>query len=741
VTVSQKAALSLLISVVVFTGFTVLAYTGLFDLVEAKFYNPSIISSLTKELDKNSYSVETFLTELQSRFSATLDEAAVKRSFLSEQADEDIRERSGLYGRLAESQGGFQWVRFIDAGGMRLHYSTWEPDILRQGDNSVTYRNYTSSTDVIPYEEISSADKEQPRIIADQKSERLLFSFPFYDSYNVFRGTALFSLSIRAVSERLIGEGRIKASENLTVVSSPGGIVIGMPAQAGRALVPEISSIWTEGILTLTKLVSAGPAGVPDMSLALITVKTAQGLYLGHLINESVFSFPQVMKIILLASFFLTVYLVIFLLFNLRQDSFTIVQNRLKQLQISIIGQYYDRKSDMDWGRWTRELEQRRDEIRGELKKGIRAGKDGANDIDQLIDKSWDELLGVIGGRRANVIDEEKLQTILSRVLAAPAVQVPAAPQTTAPRGSVSGSPVPTGEVEEIEALDAEEVPEAEAVEEIAEAEAADVEEVEEIPEAEAVEEIPEAEAADVEEVEEIPEAEAVEEIAEAEAADVEEVEEIPEAGAVEEIAEAEAAKGKAAKPENPAGGQKPTNVKLVFGDDDIPYVVESSGLELVGEDIDQAMKNFGADDNEPADLEDLEELDDVESGIAGESGDLEDRHENDSPGKEPELDLAAYASHIEFSVNTEIEEEEVSLAEDLEVVSPFTSMLSDLEKNKESPVAEEPETNEPAAAEETLVETAEDTEEDGGTAESLEELPEIPAEDIHQENKKKTKS
>jgi hypothetical protein len=127
-------------------------------LVEAKFYNPSISAGLTKELENDSLSVEAFLTEAQNRFSATLEDEAVKRSFLPNQAAEDIHERSSLYGRLIESQGGLQWVRFIDAGGARIHYSTWQADVLRQDDASLSYRNYTAGTDFIPYEEVAAAD-------------------------------------------------------------------------------------------------------------------------------------------------------------------------------------------------------------------------------------------------------------------------------------------------------------------------------------------------------------------------------------------------------------------------------------------------------------------------------------------------------------------------------------------------------------------------------------------------------
>jgi hypothetical protein len=507
-------------------------------------------------------------------------------------------------------------VRFIDAGGARIHYSTWQPDVLRQDDASISYRGYTAATDFIPYDEVAAADRGRPRGIPDQTGERLLFSFPFYDSYDVFRGTALFSLSARAVSERLIGEGRIKAGEALTVVSTPGGLLMGMPAQEGRAVIAEVSTIWLEGIFSLTRLFSTESNTV----LALISARTAQGLLLGRLVNEAVFAFPPAMQAILLASFFLTVYLVIFLCFNVRQDSVAVVQNRLKRLQVSLIEQYYEGKNDLDWSRWTRELEQRRDEMRLELKKGLKIDAAGEGDIDRLIDKSWDELLAFMGGRTGALMNEEKLHAVLSRMLTAPRAAAPVPPAV------VTTADVEDAEVEDIDGI----------------------EELEELGEADEIT--------------------LVEELAPADEVEAE---------LVEEVNDAEPVKKPAAKADGE--GQKPTNVKLVFGEDDIPYVVESSGIELEGEDIDKLIKDMATDADEGEELEELEELE--------EEPDSADEGDSSEVQGDAGFNLAAYASEIEFSAApAETNEEEASLVEDLEVVSPFADMLSDLAAEEETP-------------------------------------------------------
>ncbi|MDR1108160.1 MAG: hypothetical protein LBL19_03905 [Spirochaetaceae bacterium] len=418
-TVSQKASLSLLISVILSAGFTILAYAGLFDLVETRFYNPSVSRALSKETAGDAEIVRNFVTELQGRFFGTLENEAVRRSFLAEQPPEDIFERSRLYGVLLESVQGLQSVRFVDSGGTRIHYSTNPQDIRQQDPQSITYRNYPDIPGFIPYDQVKIPGRGLPKLTVDEEGDRLIFSFPFYDAYAAHRGTALFSLSVRAIEERLIRLGRIKPGEDVSLVAAPSGMVVGLPPGGKNVLLPLVAALWNEGASNLATLNSPNSG----TALALFSEKTAQGFFLGRLVDEAVFVFPPGMKIILLASFFITAYLSVFLLFNLKQDPLTVVQNRLKQLQINLIEEYYDAKGDIDWGRWKRELEQRREEIRGELKRGIKLAPGKlSEDIDFLIDKSWDELLAVLGGRsetKMALIDEVKLQNMISRVILA----------------------------------------------------------------------------------------------------------------------------------------------------------------------------------------------------------------------------------------------------------------------------------------------------------------------------------
>ena len=745
-TVSQKVSVSLLISVILFAAFSVIAFTGLFDLIEARFYNPSITRQALREITADANLVDTYIKEVQDRFSDLLKEPAVRRSFLPNQSAEDIFERSKATGLLLEGINGLQWIRFIDSGGKRIHYSTLKEDILRQDETSLSYKNYGDTAQDPPFDLINIPDKSPPRLIGDANQERLLFCFPFYDSFSVYRGTAVFSLSIRSITERMVREGRLRIGEEVTLIPDPLGFVTGLPRSGRTPLITTIGTNWKDGNLGPVPLSSDN-----GNRLALLSVKTDSSILVGRLLDDQLFIFPFAMKLILLASFFLTTFLIILLLFNLEPDTTTIVRERLKRLQISLLEEYYEKKEAIDWNRWSREMEQRREVIRGELKRGLsrKPKKKLEQDIDTLIDKSWDEFLTIIGGKTSpqitQIYDEGKLKELLSRVLAT-AGSLPATPSAHTAQEAPAPGPQPQPKAAETagpqrrpEATGTEAPEEAEAVEELEEVEEVEaVEELEEAEEAETVEELEEVKAAEtagpqrrpeatgteapeeaeaVEELEEVEEVEAVEELEEAEEAEtVEELEEVKaaetagpqrrpeatgteapeEAEAVEELEEVKEAEAVTELEEidelnDISQYQRRSNIRLVFGEDDIPTIIETSGLELV-EDDEASVLAILERKNAPV-LEELEavpgeedeellELDEAEPDEleASELTETDQAQPQEKP-VDQEAVMDQIAREIEFSPPSETTETTEAGIPDMafEIVSPFETLLSQL--------------------------------------------------------------
>ncbi|MDR1929532.1 MAG: hypothetical protein LBQ44_02775 [Treponema sp.] len=625
--------------------FSILAFAGLFDLIETRFYNPSITRSLSEEVNRDAEILSNFMNELQDRFKFSLENEAVQRSFLPNYSGQDISERDRIFDLLMESQSGIQSIRFVDAGGQHIHFSTNPADVLRQDTRTAAYRNYGEVIPYTPLEELALDAGEDPKITLDRRNDRIVFSFPFTDALEVYRGTVLYSLSMRAVTERFISAGRLRVGQTLALSSDPPGIVSGLPNTGRDRILPLVSEAWNEG-LSITSLDSE----ISGYALVLISARTGSGIIMGRVVDLTLFDFPAAVKFILLASLFLTLYLTLFLLLNLRPDAMTVIRNRLKSLELTLIREYYERKGELDWNHWRRELALRREEVRAELKRGIKMKNSSPlmADIDTLIDKSWDEILSALGAGRETklTIDEDRLQIVLNRALQASGVlpEIPAAPGDPVPAENFTdetpGTETPeTGEPEELEEL---------------------------------------------EELEVLEELEAPEELEE-----LEELEDHEETGT---------AMNQGPPPlSDSAGGSgraKKSNIQLVFGDDDIPYIVESSGLELV-DDPDEVMDNIRGEE-EIEELEELEgELEEPGTGYMTEPG------SRDSGRAESVEDIA---SQIEFEHSAGEEKEDDAEDEDLEIVSPFAGMFSpfdDDEKEDVKPEAEGPPVKDPGKLEE----------------------------------------
>jgi hypothetical protein len=141
-------------------------------------------------------------------------------------------------------------------------------------------------------------------------------------------------------------------------------------------------------------------SGGTGESFVLFSKKVEGAGRVGYIVPASDFTFPTVMKWILLSSFFVTAYLLAFLLLNIRQDRMTVLSDRIKRFQINLLEEYFENKSDLDFGRWRRELEGRRPEVRKAIRTSVgRIRKNRQTEVDELIDKSWNEILEVLGSK------------------------------------------------------------------------------------------------------------------------------------------------------------------------------------------------------------------------------------------------------------------------------------------------------------------------------------------------------
>ena len=533
--------------------------------METRFYQPALVRGISERLDAASKTLDDYLNSSEKTFyDDFVQNEYVKKSFAFEQLSEDIKGREDASGALFSAVPSLTGIRIIESGGKRIHYSTIAQDILQRSEKLVSYRMYKDAGD-LDYADIESSDSDTKgisvgagsaagqvagsaggysRIICDPDRDRILFSFPFYDSYSVYRGTIVFYTAASAFSRELVKLNLLAMTDNVifTGTAERPVFVLDFP-NTGRNILQDILIRKFSGDVSFTEKIMETDKS--DVWL-LFSKKSASNIYVSRLYEENLFVFSDTVRILLLASVFITAYLIIFLIFNVKQDDMLIIRERIKRFQFAVINDYLAAKEEVDWNAVYADMNRRKAEINGAIKKSLGGkAKRHARETDLLLEKSWDEILSAL--HRQSAAKEKpnldmltaELKEMMGKIIssrdfapAASPVLSAASPQSV-PMQAVPAADEPVAKI----AADAEPVeeaiPEAEAVHDAEFAEPVD--DAEPVLEAEPVdeaEEIPkDAEA--VEELEEIPEAEDAED-----AEEVEELEELEEVPAADEPAE-----------------------------------------------------------------------------------------------------------------------------------------------------------------------------------------------------------
>ena len=541
----QRTAVSLLVTVVLFAGFLMLCLPspglGLLDKLESKFYSEKRIEECSEKLKAVEDSAETIIyNDLFSSFENLSQDDSVLSFFEENPSAEKQIARENAKGKLSEKLS-FD-MRVIDADGRKVHHSTFDSDKIKQGGGKTTYkvwRDIAKDETELPLEKLLSGTNQ---VLVNKTKNQLIYSYGIPE-----KGQIVFYVNPSEIRSLMEDEKVLAIGESLSMVVLPDGtkgFVTGIPKSGASILEKAVIEKWQKKSdgkeAVLEEIVSSD-----DKSWSLVTVgeKSAHGLIVSGVYDSSLFDLPSEIEYLLYVCFCITFFLIVFLVLSARHDDLVVIRSRVKKLQNAFITEYLENKENVDWAKVLVQIESRRGDFYEDVKRSLgRKGKKHAAELDACFERSWNEIVSVIGKNERTALgtDIEEFKKILEQVIAggklqietvSPAIKetaVPVAP--TVPKRDVPAAPVvPGGPVpkDEYENIDEElaEVEEAEAVEELD-----DVEEIEEVEEVEPAEELD-----DVEEIEEVEEAETVEELA-----DVEEIEEVEEAETVEELDEVE---------------------------------------------------------------------------------------------------------------------------------------------------------------------------------------------------------
>ena len=591
-----KNAVGFLITIIICGGLTVASSLGMFSKIEKNFYEPARLKLIRDRLDVVADSSNEYITSILEKFGPEdggfLSNKAVTTYFMREPS----REVGRLFGKLLDDVPGLDGVRIIEASGKSVQYSSYKND-SRNDHGNKTYSNYNelrtySGHQELPYsvvtafietesddaeyvdeessegtgdEEVKDSETVLPevnkyRLVFDGNEQRIIISYPYY--YDDRSYSVIFYVNPIDFINKLVEQHIISINEQLALISSKdgtaGGFVFGMPKVGQNLLANEILRRWRmrsygpDEIASTSKINVTGITADENngqisqeqqkfISWNLISSRNAKFIEIGGLYSMDMLAMPPYIRILLLICSFLTICLIVVILFNIRKDDDIEILSRIKKVQIGLLNEYFE--NNVERSKVAALIENQRDELTARIKKSLgRRGRKYGEDLTIILNQSWQDIINILAGADAvrmkglSTGDMTEIRRMFEEVVSHSTLRVQAVtqfPSRQPPKNkkelNTENVSIPLArempelqqklenEVEEIEPVeeleDAEEISEAEPVEEL--------EDVEEISEAEPVEEL--------EDAEEILEAEPVEEL--------EDVEEISEAEPVEESA------------------------------------------------------------------------------------------------------------------------------------------------------------------------------------------------------------
>ena len=696
-----KTAVSLLAAVAVFAGVLVASSFGMFSSVERTFYEPAKLKVITEKLEATAAASDAYLTNLVSLFGGpdgfTAEEGALR--LLEQSVPESAL--ASVY-MLMEKAAALDGIRIIDSAGRRVLYSYFKGDARSDGQRK-NYGNYDTLKTVtgaaeIPYEYINAVPdgnaKENPVIFYDGKNQRILFSLPLAADKNLY--SVVFYVNPLDFKLQLAEQRIIAVNEKLSVAAAEdgafGGFAFGLPEIGADLILPAIIGKWKSGSAAPEQITVIQNTQDEDGTLSRWNIITSQNGKIAHVAGiypHDILSLPQYVRILLFICAFITVCLVVLILFSMRKDDDVVIENAMKRVQFEFLKELVEK--DADRTQIAAMLQAQKGNLSAKIKKALgRRGKKNGEKLDAMLERSWEDIISVFSGGTRQTGNMKDIRALLEELLSSTAAEAQAPSemheQAVQEAEAVSAADTvseiePAEELEEIGADDAlllasaDDVPDLEPVEDAAD-------DVAELEPAEELEEIDAADALDLDPVEDaahdVAELEPAEELEEIDAADVLDLE--PVEDTTDAIAELEP---DVAEPEELEENAETDALPLTDISADIAEPVAQASAEA-----------------EPAAAEDAEQSADgaaaaiAEEQDAGEAGELAEPQEAIAE-TEPSDDAAA-------AQNDTAQDNGEEIADDLTEPTPETELATalpnELTADAESPVIDEPVTPQPSA-------------------------------------------
>lgn len=389
---TKKVIISFFITVLIFSFFAFVSYTRLFSVIETRFYQPSVIKGMENRLTEVSACLDEYTMQQATSFSYFTELSCVKSLSALVQTDEDIKNREDYASSLILANSGLQGIRIIDSNGEYILFSTFKEDSL-----------YNKNSE-LPYEAIKAnnnpENKNKAKIIFDNTNERIIYSIPFYDSYDIYRGSTVFYVAGVDFNRFLISKNVLSVSERAKLVATvfsdsskqSRGFVLGLPSISSDVLIGKITDLWIENSYDTQKILHS-----EDYNWFVISDNSGKTGIISLVFKDDILFFNDTVKYLLLTCLFITLFLITLLFFNLKQDDESIIRDKIKKFKFALINEYLSDSENANWQEVSKFLTVRKHQINNDIKRFL--GKKGEKNeilVEHLLDKTWNEVEQVI---------------------------------------------------------------------------------------------------------------------------------------------------------------------------------------------------------------------------------------------------------------------------------------------------------------------------------------------------------
>lgn len=472
----RKVLISLALATILFVAFAVFAYSGLFDLIDARFYRQRIQEQTDIRLRDAALTTREYQRLLLRSATMLTSNPAFQRVFLVQQTEIDIQERQIALEALLDTHPEIDFLRIIDAAREQVWFSSLPEDVVQRSESSIEFK---PTEDLDPPLQLPPIEEEFHGLRWDGDRQAFHILLPLLDQQQVRRGVLSVWGSTSGLHGALVGNEHVPPSERIAI-TPVGAVLLHARRHSEREDLRRLDEALQGGGFMPLIADSRGDRFVVQ-SLPADQTQPAFAL----LVPESAYLMDDTLQVILLASVWIVTFLLIYLLFNVRQDPAVVVSERFRRLQESVIRDYLRAGPSVDPLLLQRELENRRPEIERELVRGTGALKGEKRlRVEQEIARGWEQIAQIVAPQRAGLaplqlasdagtvsLDTAQIEHIIERTLDRfQSTFASSPPQHTKPQELVAPA---DSELEEIE--------DAEELEELADEELEELEDLEEL--------------------------------------------------------------------------------------------------------------------------------------------------------------------------------------------------------------------------------------------------------------------